>query len=361
MAYEIVYTSTPQGLKDGDRGFCTVAATEGIPGALQEQLESLSAYRHAFAPPSDRNPVNFCYQVLRLGRDVYYVLSRIADAGIDYSGRNNKIAHHLALTTEDVRAVRSSPAALLADEEFWYDDWDGPPQRLPEGRLPRPALRDTSGCPGWDDAFGDAGWAGVLAGAIQDARETVSVIVSERADVLTLVNEALQLLPERDRWKACFSTYFTRSASGSGFHWRFLLDGSEEADTLRDRPRGIVVDPSRNGQAPGDSAFVIAARSGEVPAMVPCDADDDWDDDRAAARRPVTRSQLRRKRAGERARRARMAAKVRPAIIVEEEPPPAPQPEPPPPKKSLLPWVIAAAVVAVLLGGLAIAWMIGFR
>ena len=45
MAWELVYTSAPHGLAEGSRGFCTVAATAGMPASLIPRVEALSGYR----------------------------------------------------------------------------------------------------------------------------------------------------------------------------------------------------------------------------------------------------------------------------------------------------------------------------
>jgi hypothetical protein len=61
LSQEILYTSAPQGLKPGSRGFCTVVSTSGMAKNLAERLESLSGYRHAYMPTdadAHLNPVN---------------------------------------------------------------------------------------------------------------------------------------------------------------------------------------------------------------------------------------------------------------------------------------------------------------
>ena len=85
MSHEIVYTSAPEGLKPGARGFCIVVATDGTARNLVERLEGLSGYSHAFLPPDPRaaqNPINYSHLILKVGGQEYHVLSRIADAGL---------------------------------------------------------------------------------------------------------------------------------------------------------------------------------------------------------------------------------------------------------------------------------------
>src|SRR5258707_12093667 len=114
MSHELLYTSAPKGLKSGSRGFCTVVCTQGMPAPLMTALESLSAYRHVY-PPGDRNaaknPVAWSHVTMNAAGRSYHVLSRIADFGLDYSQRGNKLAHHVALNAQELTA--GGPASLL--------------------------------------------------------------------------------------------------------------------------------------------------------------------------------------------------------------------------------------------------------
>ena len=121
MAEELIYTSVAKGLRPGSRGFCTVAETDGIATNLAGRLESLSAYRHVFPPGTPEakdNPVNLAHVVLTVAGKTYHVLSRVADYGLDYTSRSNKLAHHLALEKEElvelIAALQESVAAGAA-------------------------------------------------------------------------------------------------------------------------------------------------------------------------------------------------------------------------------------------------------
>ena len=311
MSYEIVYTSSLRGLNGGDRGFCTVAATTGIPRQLLEKLESLSGYRHLHSPGSKRNAVNFCCQTVRIQQEQFIVLSRIADAGTDFSGRGNKIAHHLALSLNEVRSSTFPPTALLADQNFWYTKWSGEPEWLPADRMPVPVSARENRCDTWKKTFGDAGWAGVVARSVTNDFEPVAVILPEGCNALELVKEALQLLPPRMQWKVSFSTYFART-SGGECHWRFLRDGMEEATAVRNRPVGVVIDLKSRMDPRDKDDYVAAARAGRVEAVRESPAADNSESGESIERRPVTESQRRRREAGARARQARLASKMRP-------------------------------------------------
>lgn len=267
MSYELVFTSASQGLRRGASGFCTVAATEGIPRALQDKLESLSGYRHTEAAHGHERPVNHSHLTIRIQRNIFHVVSRIGDPGMDYSKRSNKIAHHLALTSAELEGFPQGPSPLFSDDSFWYDSWDAPPEVLEPGRLPRSSTERVNGFDTWEAVFGDAGWAGLMGHGIADGMKSVSVIVPNTDQTLTLLNEALQLVPLQDRWKVCFSTYYSRHVSGMQCHWRFVLDGTSEARKLRARVQGLLIDPIGSaGQLPEGNAFVEAARAGQPEA-----------------------------------------------------------------------------------------------
>ncbi len=100
MSVELLYTSAPQGLRQGSRGFCTVLSTVGTPINLATRLESLSAYRHLFAtdsPEADSNPIAYSHFKFTLAGQPTSVISRVAAYGADYSGRTNKLAHHVVI------------------------------------------------------------------------------------------------------------------------------------------------------------------------------------------------------------------------------------------------------------------------
>lgn len=265
MSFEIVYTSVRRGLRTGSKGFCTVAATEGIPRALHEKLESLSGYNHHEAAAG---AVNHSHLIVRIQRKVFHVLSRIADAGKDYSGRTNKIAHHLALTTAETEQFSDGPAALFEDSDFWYSHWEGGPEEFAPHRLPE-TCPDTDGdFDTWESVFGDAGWAGLLGESCSGAPQQVSVIVPNGNHTMALLTEAMQLVPPEKRWKLCFSTYFFRQPPGTQCHWRFVMDGTQEARRLRARTSLSVVDYATTArQKLQDSPYVQAARSG-TPQLV---------------------------------------------------------------------------------------------
>lgn len=265
MTQEIVYTSAPQGLKPGSKGFCTVVSTDGMSGNLSERLEMLSGYRHAFAPGDRNAPVNYAHLHIKVSGRFYYVLSRICDAGLDYSQRSNKLAHHVAFADDEL--VAAGPAAVLAQSGFCETQWNGTVTTHSAGRSPNVAPARPSVCHQWQQLTGDAGWAAVLAHSATVARpKPVSVIFPPGTSVLPLVVEAMNLIPPSRRWEVTFSTYFTKAIAGSDCLWRFVLDGTSQADALRKNPSALVIDLGSRLSPPPENAYLNSARTGAPSA-----------------------------------------------------------------------------------------------
>ena len=283
MSQELHYTSVPRGLKPGSRGFCTVGLTPHMPGPLVDRLEALSGYQPVF-PPHDPsaplNPIVFSHLRLTIGGKAVSVLSRIGPAGLDYSGRPNKYAHHVVL--EGAERPEGGPAWLLSQPGFMQGAWEGEPREIPAGRTPPQGDRQPGVARAWQALTGDGGWAGVLAESfLADSRRTVFLVFRPGMDLLPLFVEALALLPASRRWDVDFSTYFNQLPQGVTCAWRGVLEGSDEAKNARRLPNALVLDlchaagPCRGRRAGPPGPDRGADRSGT------------WYDDRPAGKRPA--------------------------------------------------------------------------
>ena len=268
MSQEIIYTSAQKGLRSGSFGFCTVCSTAGMEPNMADFLEGISAYPHPYKPPDPRtsqNPVNFSHIIWTIGGQRFHVLSRVCDAGLDYTGRTNLLAHHIALTRREAEAAIGGPAFVLTDDHFTVSQWDGQLRTLP-GRRPRMDDVALEPCRNWQLAAGDAGYAGVLAeSCLEKGGRPVTVIYKAGTDVLALVSEALSLLPAEKRWNVTFSTFYTKIYSSFECQWRFVFTGSPDAAVARKNPHSFVIDlagPKPPEQAKG-GALVEAARAGQ--------------------------------------------------------------------------------------------------
>ncbi len=231
MSQELLYTSAPHGLKPGSRGFCTVLSTQGMAAPLASALEGLSGYRPAFPPgdeQTDLNPINWSHVTLPVAGRTWHILSRIAEYGLDYSQRTNKLAHHVVLDSAEL--ITAGPAALLANSGFMRDEWNEEPHLAPPKPVHKIPPLPRGVCQAWKELTGDAGWAGVLAESfMRDPERPVILLYAPGQDMLPLIAEALSLIPADRRWEVTFSTYFTGLPQSVNCNWRCMLSGSPEA------------------------------------------------------------------------------------------------------------------------------------
>ena len=160
MSQELLYTSAPRGLKPGSRGFCTVLSTQGMAAPLATALEGLSGYRPIYPAGDDRasrNPVVYSHLKLQAAGRTSNVLSRIADFGLDYSQRANKLAHHVVLDKTEL--LPGGPASLLSMRDFMREEWAGEPKVVALKPVKREGHLASGPCRAWEELTGDAGWA----------------------------------------------------------------------------------------------------------------------------------------------------------------------------------------------------------
>jgi hypothetical protein len=204
---------------------------------LAAAVEGLSAYRPTY-PASDerssRNPVVYSHLKMQAAGRTWHVLSRIADYGLDYSQRANKLAHHVILDNQAER-LPGGPANLLSMPGFMREEWDGEPQLVASKPVTREPRIPSGICQHWKEVTGDAGWAGVVAESfLRDPDRLVILLFEPGQEVLPLFAEVLSLLPAEKRWDATFSTYFTSLATGTTCTWRAMVRDSKEAhESLR--------------------------------------------------------------------------------------------------------------------------------
>jgi len=241
MSHELFHTSAPKGLQPGASGFCTVAATRGIPAALMEKVEALSGYRHLLSPLDPKNPVAYSHLRLSALGKSYHVLSRICAAGLDYSQRSNKFAHHVILEPNELPSA--GPAWLLARPGFMETSWDGQIRLLPTGRVAPNGDAFPDVCRAWQSLAGDAGWAGVLAETFdQNTGRPAYLLLQPEVGALALIGEALALLSPESRWLVTFNTYFTGLHQGTPCAWRVVFAGSDEAKKAGRVPGVLLLD-----------------------------------------------------------------------------------------------------------------------
>lgn len=269
MSIELLYTSATAGLRQGSRGFCTVLATAGMPASMMQRLETLSGYRHVFSPQdaqSASNPVGHSQLRIRTGGTSTSVLSRIAAYGTDYSGRTNKLAHHVVVPLEEQSPA--GPAWVLAHANVMRTQWAGEKQTPANG--PAIAMQNQSPrvCQTWAAITGDAGWGGRVADAFCGTSTKPLWIVFDLAQsptLLTLIDESIALLPESQRWAATFSTYYTNLPPEVECRVRCVLAGSEEAKLAA--ARGTVIDLTTRTPLTAATLLIELARTGVAASV----------------------------------------------------------------------------------------------
>ena len=264
MLQELIYTSAPVGLKPGSQGFCTVACTTGTPQNVVKLLETLSGYRHVFLRPdpnAEQNPVASSHLLLSLGGVPWHILSRNADAGLDYLQQKNSISQHLVLDKAELQ--NAGPAAILSQYTF-LASWNQKPVILPAGKKLPDFSSQPRVCAQWAKLTGDAGWGGILAETALTKRP-VSVIFRPGMSMLPLVDEALALLPPELRWQVSFSTYCCNLPHGTGCQWKCILVGSPEMSQAKSVANTLVIDLTQALGSPPAGQLVEAARTGKLP------------------------------------------------------------------------------------------------
>lgn len=267
MSSELLYTSAPQGLKGGSRGFTTVLCTAGMPPNLADKLESFSGYKHVYSPQdplAEHNPVRFAYLRPNVGGRSVTVVSRLAAYGVDYSGRSNKLAHHIVLEAEE--RPHGGPAWLLSQKDLWKASWNGECKTLNAGpRIPE-GDKVAGVCRQWHEIAGDAGWGGQLVTWLKQSNKPIWLIYEpkQQGKVLELLGESFALLPEAERWKYTFATYFSGLPSDVDCRIRGVVTGSDEARLAS--ARGHVIDLTHPVLLTTTLAWIEIARTGILPS-----------------------------------------------------------------------------------------------
>lgn len=197
--------------------------------ALTLQLEKFSYYQHLSLSGGQERPI-YSSRVLDIRGSRYHVLSRIQDAGLDFTGRTNFLAHHLVFTPEEIRQF-PSPPVILGRWPGWLNQWNQEPQSLEnEDWSGLAGISGTTSVPAttWQQVTGDA----VNGYGLLESRAGIVVRVDNLTEqkILALFAESLELLelrdPRRDfrvtAWQYTFTTSMQDQDNPADFRWRCL-------------------------------------------------------------------------------------------------------------------------------------------
>ena len=211
MPLQLIFTSAPQGLTPGRSGYCTIARHRTIPDRLAQLLESIGT------PHERPEGATFTFRVLEAGGKNWYVLSRFVARGLDYTQRDNRLAHHLIFSSEEA-AVLPPPAAIAGRWKGWRDEWSGAPTWLEgeERALQLEAQTPLTPAVTWREETGTGAKAAWLVNASGPA--AVGLLnPPETLRLLRLLAEASALLG-KSAWAATFTTDAATTGT-EGFLW----------------------------------------------------------------------------------------------------------------------------------------------
>lgn len=355
MAYELIYTSAPSGLAQGSSGFCVVACTKGMNLRLTRQLEAMSAYKPLYPHYADNawdNPVSHSHCTFDGNGTRQHILSRICFNGVDYTGRSNKLASHLVLSTQETATAAAGPASLFLQDGLFKDaSWEINVEHFVQQRpIPKTQVSSVK-CSTWEQLTGDAGWGGFLAQSYLEnpnKRVYISYLPSQHDKIIHLINEALNLLPEDKRWEVSFNTYFVTLPAGVNCLWRACPADSEAMISARRSPLNIVIELNSPGELTAEGALIDAARTGILPAAPAAETVRKLPEEVEITLRPM-------------ALQSNSPVQQKPVIIDDAIMlPPATPPRSTSGGRSKLLWIIIPVLCLILLGGGG-AWYISYR
>jgi len=263
MPLQLVFTSAPQGLTPGRSGYCTVARHRAIPDRLAQLLESVGT------PHELPEGATFTFRTLEAGDRHWFVLSRFVARGLDYTQRDNRLAHHLIFTAEEA-ALLAPPSALAARWKDWLAEWTGAPAWL-EGETRPLALEPAtplSPAVTWRETTG----TGAKAAWLIDATGAVSVGLRNppaNATLLRLFAESSALIGKA-AWHATFTTD-ARITGEAGFIWAAHAERPATIDFVDARtqpaPTGDLARQAAAGlTSPKGTPIAVTRRPGAAPS-----------------------------------------------------------------------------------------------
>jgi hypothetical protein len=266
MAWQLIYTSAPRLLEAGRTGFGTVARHRAVSGMLAAAVERFSQF--ARLPGHDPRRIVHAYRILNVGSSTFHVLSCLQDAGSDYTGRTNHIAHHLIAEAREIRTL-SAGGLTPADVLFrmaWRSSWSEGPRYLDPSEEINLSSFSPSTSHAWASVTGHPATAGILWS--REAQKGCYVITPSGINGLELFRESMQVEPAH-AWQTCFTTCLEPNDDVADFRWialsssspmrtqvetsnRFVFDLTSPA-TLPEPPQREAPPPAHGTVSPGAS------------------------------------------------------------------------------------------------------------
>ncbi len=237
--------------------------------ALMLQLEKFSYYQHLSLSGGQERPIHCC-RLTEIRGSRYHVLTRIQDAGLDFTGRTNFLAHHLVFAPEEVRQF-ASPPVILRNWPGWVKSWNKDPELFDnEDWSSLTSLNGSTLVPAsnWQQLTGDAANGyGLL-----EARAGVALRVDDIDDehILALFAESLELLelrdPRRDfratAWQYTLTTSMQEQDNPADFRWRCLHSDNPASNRFTGPDTRALTDIRAGRLTPEETTL---AREGKQP------------------------------------------------------------------------------------------------
>ncbi|MEJ6620431.1 MAG: hypothetical protein QNL93_00625, partial [Opitutae bacterium] len=234
MAQQLIFTSTPQGLEPGRTGYCTVARHKDLRHRLVRELERLSVYDFGQQVSGNRVEISI-YRKITLGSEEFYVLTKICDAGLDYTNRTNYLAHHLILDGFEI-AHCPSPAEIFLNWNGWKSKWEEGPRYLNPGEEITLTGYKSSGlvpCKNWLSFTNDPGNAATLVSPEMLKPIVLENVPAKSEHLLQLFAESSALLKlSLDAWDYSFTTFIQGNDDVKSFAW-IGIEGQPAGERLK--------------------------------------------------------------------------------------------------------------------------------
>lgn len=224
-----------------------MARSENMRPGLIQLLEQSSVYAHRTSAP---HPNIYSYRTVVLTGTTFKILSVIREAGLDFTGRTNFLAHHLVFEPGELLG-KNSPAEILLFWDGWKSSWEGEPESLPPVSMP---LVQTLEPPAknWGYLMGDAALA-----ASPYAFSAGCWWISGRLEetkILILMGESLRLCATIDElWSRSFTTYLGQILDPQQYSWkgwngqdpRIAPAMNQKAELYLDTPQSLPEGPAK--------------------------------------------------------------------------------------------------------------------
>jgi hypothetical protein len=232
MASQLLYTSAPRLLEAGRTGFGTVARHRAVGGLLVASVERVSQFARLSGLSTRR--VVLSHRIIHAGAASYHVLSCIRDAGSDYTGRTNHLAHHLIADAREARAAAEAgitPADVLKQMR-WLTTWSEAPRFFePNEEIALTSFRAGTASGAWQRVTGNANNALLPAQA-----QRCLLLLPGEDGALDLYQESLRTIGGTAAWLVSFTTHLEPTDDLAELRWLALSHNSP----LRQQVEGAV-------------------------------------------------------------------------------------------------------------------------